>query len=207
MFRTIPAGYTSFEHVLRPEVDPGPEATFVCAHEFKLVGGEGGYLGLVTRDDALGMGRSAVLAIWEAVGADGPGAVTMGGDRPGWTCRVPYPWEEGRAYAMQVWTGEPGWWSAVVRDESTGIETPIGNIQVPPGWRRLASWSMMLMEYGGELSRCHDLPPARVTFSAPTADDGTVEPQRHESSLGPGTCDSSRVEDVPGGVRHEMGLA
>src|SRR5947209_1077662 len=43
IFRTIPAGYRSFEHVVVPEVEPGPGGAYLWAHEFKLVGGEGGF--------------------------------------------------------------------------------------------------------------------------------------------------------------------
>lgn len=206
VFRTIPAGYKSFEHTFRPEVDPGPDAPYVWAHEFQLVGGEGGYLGLTSRHEATGSGKAAVLAIWGAVGAEGHGASQLSGERPGLICRVPYPWAQGGTYRMRVWTDDREWWSAAVSDEATGVETMIGRIQVPADWRRLASYSVMWTDFSGGLARCQDLPPSRVVFSEPTADGGTVQVQRRESSLGEGSCESSNAEDVPGGVRHEMGM-
>jgi hypothetical protein len=109
-----------------------------------------------------------------------------------------------------VWTDHPGWWAAGLREaeDDEDEESLIGRIQVPEEWRRLASWSVMWTKYrGGPLARCQDMPPCRVAFSAPTADEGSVQPERHESHVGPGTCEGSRIEAVPGGVRHAMGGA
>ncbi|MDQ4089056.1 MAG: hypothetical protein M3163_01945 [Actinomycetota bacterium] len=148
----------------------------------------------------------AIFSIWDAVSAEGAATGRFGGEGEGWSCRVPYLWEPGRGYGLRVWTVEPGWWAASVRDEVTAVETEIGFIQVPRQWRQLDTWSVMWTEYyGGPLSRCTDLPHSKVVFSIPTAQEGTVEPERSVSRLGDGTCDSSRTEPVPGGVRHEMG--
>jgi hypothetical protein len=181
IYRTMSGGYRSFEHVIVPEVDPGSRAPYLWAHEFSFLGGEGGYLGL----------ESEGAAVFSIEGAS--------------TCRIPCPWEVGRAYGLQVWTEGGGWWSAAVR-EGEGPQSLIGRIQVPEGWRRLASTSTMSTEYrGGPLARCADLPPSRVTFSAPTADGGTVSPVRHEIRLGPGSCEGSTVEVTATGVRHVTG--
>jgi hypothetical protein len=192
IFRTMSGGYRSFEHVIVPEVDPGPRAAYLWAHEFSFLGGDRGYLGLQAETEGGGDGaeRTAVFSIQGAQ-----------------TCRIPYPWQVGRAYEMQVWTDAGGWWSAAVR-EGDGPHAVIGRIQAPGEWRRLASTSVMSTEYrGGPLARCADLPPSRVTFSVPTADGGTVSPVRHESRLGAGTCRGSSVEVTPDGVRHVMGGA
>jgi hypothetical protein len=189
IYRTIPAGYTTFEHVVRPEVDPGAGAAYLWFHQFHLVGGEGGYLGLQTDGD--GAGKVAVFSISNSLSSP---------------CRIHFAWETGRAYRMRVWTDDAGTWSAAVADERGGGENIIGHIRVPPGWRRLGSWSVMSTEYrGGALTRCQDLRLSQVVFSEPTADKGTVKPQRQVNRVGPGTCEGSSVEDVPGGVRHTMG--
>lgn len=193
IYRTVPAGYRSFEQVVYPEIDPGPAGAYLWAYEFKFVGGEAGYIGLQT--DGAPEGRSALFA------------VSNGRDMAA-TQRTPFPWVTGGAYRLRVWTDDGGWWFGAVRDEYSGIEAPIGNFQTPPGWLRLASWSMTTVEYRGRvLSRCADLRPVQVSFSVPTADDGTVEPQVHQSRVGEGTCEGASVEDVPGGVRHAIGLA
>jgi len=182
-------------HLLVPEVDSGPDNTYLWAHRFRFVGGQSGLIGL--------WGQTAVFTVSEALGAEGAGASRSA---EGWTCRVTHPWAPGRAYGFRVWTVEPGWWAASVTDEATAAETEIGFILVPPDWRQLDTPSVMSTEYqGAPLASCADLPHCRVVFSAPTADDGATAPERMHSGLGEGTCDSSRVEHVPGGVRHEIG--
>ncbi len=181
IYRTVSGGYSSFEHVLVVEVDPGSRAAYLWAHRFTLLGGQGGYVGLETEGNA----------VFSVTGAG--------------TCRVPCPCKAGRSYDLQVWTEDRGSWAAAVR-EGTGPPTLIGRVQVPDDWRRLASTSEMSTEYrGGPLARCADLPPSRVTFFPPTADEGTVSPVRHEIRLGPGTCDGSTVEVTRDGVRHVIG--
>ena len=147
-------------------------------------------------------GGMAVFSVLDAVGAAGPGASrSIDG---GWSCQVPYPWRAGRRYQLRVGVVEPGWWGASVADDSA--ETEVGFIQVPPDWRQLDTPSLMMTEYrGSPLASCAEVPHSRVVFSAPTADDGSTAPERMHSVLGDGTCDCSRAESVPGGVRHEIG--
>ena len=191
-----------------PEIDPGPGSTYYWAHQFGLVGGKGGYLGLQTDGQRFdgSVGKTAIFSIAEAVSAEGVAAGRLGSQDEGLSCRVPYQWEAGRGYRLRVWTVEPGWWAASVRDEVTCADTEIGFIRVPGDWRQLDTWSVMWTEYyGGPLGSCSDLSHSRVVFGTPTADKGAVEPQRTVNRLGDGTCDSSAIEHVRGGVRHEMG--
>jgi hypothetical protein len=107
---------------------------------------------------------------------------------------------------MRLWSDAPGWWSAVVSDLAVGTETVIGRIRVPDAWRQLGGLSVTATRYrDGPVARCDALAPSRVAFKEPTANAGRVQPLRHENHLGPGTCDNSRVGDVRGGVRHEIG--
>ena len=113
----------------------------------------------------------------------------------------------GRAYRLAVWTPGDSWWVASVSDEVGGDEHEIGRIRVPEQWHRLDTWSVMWTEYyGGPLRSCADLPYSRVVFGTPTADRGTVSPARSASRIGAGTCATSRIEPLPSGVRHEMGI-
>lgn len=203
------AGYSSFEHVLLIETDPGPESAYFWAHQFVLLGGTGGYLGLQTRGSAEGVtGRIAIFSIWDAVAALGSTTVRFTGEGEGWSCRIAYPWEVGRRYRLRLANPEPGWWVASVRDDTTGVGAEIGRIQVPPHWQRLDSWSVMWTEwYGQPLVRCEDLPHASVVFHTPAADDGRVSPQRCDDHLATGsTCDNSRLERLPEGSRQRMGV-
>lgn len=198
VFRTTPAGYASFEHVVVVETGPGSDGPYVWAHEFSFVGGEGGCIGLQqTQDQASGggAGRFALLSIRGVPGATS--GVASG-------CRIPMAWEPGRRYRLRVWTDQEGSWSAAVGEDGAG-ESLIGRLRVPDEWRRLASSSVMWTKYqGGAPARCADLPPARALFSTPTADGGTVRPERHESHLGEGNCEGSRVEAATDGVRHVL---
>jgi hypothetical protein len=207
--RTLLAGYKSFEHVLVPEVDPGPDSMFFWAHQFRLIGGEGGYLGLQTKGNRVdgSLGKMAIFSIWDAVEAAGPGTTRFSGEGEGWSCRIPYMWQPGRAYALKVSAIGGGWWEAKVRDETTGVISQIGGIRVPEHWRNLDSWSIMWTEYyGPQLERCSDLAYSSVVFGTPLANDGEVKPAGSHSHLGDGTCEISDVQPVAQGVRHQMGM-
>ena len=207
--RTLLAGYKSFEHVLVPEIDPGPDTTYFWAHQFRLIGGEGGYVGLQTKGNRAdgSLGKMAIFSIWDAEEADGPGTVRFSGEGEGWSCRIPYQWQAGRAYGLKVFTPGGGWWGAKVRDETTGAVSELGGIRVPQHWRGLDTWSVMWTEYyGPPLNSCSDLAYSSVIFGTPTADDGEVKPAGSHSHLGEGTCQTSHVEQLADGVRHQMGL-
>lgn len=203
------AGYSSFEHVLLVEVDPGPESAYFWAHQFVLIGGTGGYLGLQTKGRANGTwGRIAIFSIWDAVAARGGAPVRFSGEGAGWSCRIMYPWEIGRRYRLRIATHDRSWWAASVRDEVTGVETEVGHIEVPHHWQRLDGWSVMWTEwYGGPLARCKDLPHSSVVFHTPSADDGRVVPDGSNDHLATGTtCDNSLVERLAEGSRQRMGV-
>lgn len=206
--RTIAAGYSSFEHAFVPETDPGPDSTYFWAHQFKLVEGEGGYLGLQTRGDRAdgSRGKTAIFSVWGALGAEGPGTVRFTGEGEGWSCRIPYEWQAGRIYRLYLYSSEASWWEASVLDEETEVESWIGAIRVPDGWRGLDAWSVMWTEYYGQpVGDCADLAHSRVVFGTPIAD-GAVTPQGSNNRIGDqGTCANSRVEGVDGGVLHQMG--
>jgi hypothetical protein len=207
--RTLQAGYKSFEHTVTPEVDSGPESSYFWAHQFRLIGGEGGYLGLQTNGHRVdgSVGRMAIFSIWEAEEAEGPGTTRFGGEGSGWSCRIPYLWQAGRTYGMRLSTPGGGWWAAAVRDEATGEVREIGAIRVPGHWRNLDSWSVMWTEYyGPALNSCSDLPLSSVVFGTPTAEGGDVKPAGSHSHIGEGTCETSHIEPLAGGVRHQMGL-
>lgn len=207
--RTLLAGYRSFEHVLVPEIDPGPDSMYFWAHQFRLIGGEGGYLGLQTKGNRAdgSLGKMAIFSIWDAVEAAGPGTIRFSGEGEGWSCRIPYLWQPGRAYALKVAAIGGNWWEAKVRDEVTGVISQIGGIRVPEHWRLLDSWSIMWTEYyGPPLERCSDLAYSSVIFGTPLANDGEAKPAGSHSHLGEGTCATSDIQTVAQGVRHQMGI-
>ena len=212
-------GYTALEHVLVPEVDPGPDSMYFWAHQFRTLSGEGGYIGLQTKGNRAdgSLGKMAIFSFWDTLGAEGPGVVRFGGEGVGWSCRIPYYWEPGRAYRLRVELverdGGEAWWQGSVGDLDSGeAMQEFGCICAPAGWGGLGTWSIMWTEYyGPALARCSDLDYSKVTFSTPMAETGTgtggVAPSRWRDHLGDGPCDTSRITRVGSGVRHEMGLA
>ncbi len=201
-------GYSSFEHTLVVEVDPGPGASYFWAHQFGLIGGAGGYVGLQTKGKpADTVGRAALFSIWDAVAAKGKHPHRFTEEGVGWSCGILYPWEVGRPYRLRVQNAERAWWAASVVDELTGAETEIGWIQVPDRWHRLGDWSVMWTEwYGGPLARCSDLPHASALFRTPIADDSVVPQRAHDHLATGATCDNARVERVAEGSRQQMGI-
>lgn len=200
-------GYRDLVHELTPESDPGPGSCYFWAHQFRTAGGEGGYLGLQTwgnRADGT-LGKMAIFSFWEALEADGPGTVRFSGEGVGWSCRIPLRWEAGRSYRLEVAlvAAEPDgdWWAASVGGEE------FGRIRVPGGWGGMGEWSVMWTEYyGPPLGACADLAYARARFGEPRAQGGAVRPLRSQSHVGEGDCHTTRITEVAGGVRQEMGV-
>ncbi|MEA2716895.1 MAG: hypothetical protein QOI99_1212 [Actinomycetota bacterium] len=160
------------------------------------------------------LGKMAIFSIWEALAAEGRGTVAFAGEGEGWSCRIPYLWQAGRAYRLRVaaTNGRPGWWDASVTDVAGGTTESIGRIRVPDPWGGLDTWSVMWTEYyGGAITRCEELAHSRVVFGIPAADDGAVSPDTHHNHYNDGTCDTSNIEMVEDGVvgtgvRHEIGI-
>lgn len=166
-----------------PEVDPGPHSTYTWAHRFKLVEGASGYVGLHTD----GTAKRAVFVL-----AD---------QRSG----IPFDWRTGGRYALRIAAEETSRWMATVRDLASDTETIIGRMEVPADWRWLGSPSLTSTEYCGDpLPSCNHLPHASTVFWTPLTNDGSV-PGMSQSTLGPGTCNGSRFDSFPDGVRHEIG--
>lgn len=201
-------GFSAVEHVLTPEVDPGPESTYFWAHQFRTEAGEGGYIGLQTKGNRAdgSLGKMAIFSFWDTLGAEGPGVVRFGGEGVGWSVRIPFYWEAGQSYRLRIEVvdadDEVLTWAGSVAGEE------FGRIRAPAAWGRLGPWSIMWTEYyGGPLARCSDLAYSKVIFSEPEADGAQkTRPHRSNDHLGDGNCKGSQVTRVPDGVRHEMGI-
>lgn len=200
-------GFSELVHDLTPETDPGDRSCFFWAHQFRTVGGEGGYVGLQTwgnRADG-SLGKMAIFSLWDALGGEGPGVVPFSGEGRGWSCRIPLAWSAGRRYRLRVWLagrdGDEAWWAASV----DGAE--FGRIRLPAAWGGMGRWSVMWTEYyGPPLHDCAELGHARAVFGEPRADAGLVRPVSSRSHVGEGDCHTTRITEVDGGVRQEMGI-
>jgi len=230
---SAPRGYGRFDWDLCPQSDPSPVGYF-WSHQFWLVGGEAGYVGLQTMGSEP-TGKIAIFSIWQAVGAEGPAYVApFSGEGSGYSVRIPFEWRVGQVYRLAVGEaggpGDPGAASGVGDVGATGTRgepgpagggrwtawvgaagdpTPlvIGTITVPRRWGGLRDQSVMWTErYAGRLASCADLGHAVARFSTPLADGGRVRPVGHRNHLGaPPGCPGSSVTDEPEGVVHVMG--
>jgi hypothetical protein len=210
-FPPTAAGYDDLGWDVTIRVDPSPDGYF-WSHQFGLVGGEQGYVGLQTHNAELG-GPIAIFSIWSALDSVGPGwAGPFGGEGTGRTARIPYRWRTDVGYHLSVErdrsVGAATWWHATVRDPTTGVASPIGAIRVPDHWGGITPSTVMWTErYSGPMRRCTDLRHAVADFTSPTTDGGRVVPVRlHDHLADPVTCANSAISTVPGGSRHEMGV-
>jgi uncharacterized protein DUF3472 len=194
------AGYDSFEWELTPRSDPSPDGYF-WSHQFWLVGGEAGYLGLQTMGSEP-RGKIAIFSIWNALAADGPAFVSrFAGEGEGYSVRIPFAWEVGSTYELRVTGSGGGRWEAFVDDRL------IGRIRVPARWRGLRDFSVMWTErYAGPVASCADIAHSVARFGVPTANGGLIVPvQRVHHLARPRGCPGSSAYDEPGGVVHVLG--
>jgi hypothetical protein len=219
-----PRGYTRFDWELCPQTDPSPVGYF-WSHQFWLVGGEAGYVGLQTQGSEP-TGKIAIFSIWQATGANGPSYVApFSGEGSGFSVRIPFEWRVGEVCRLAVGVaedpgadgvsgvaGDPGAggrgrWTAWVAHEGESTPQMIGTVTVPGRWGGLRDQSVMWTErYAGVLASCVDLGHAVARFSTPVADGGLVRPVAHHNHLGvPPGCPGSSVIDGPDGVVHVMG--
>jgi hypothetical protein len=211
-FPPRPAGYDELGWDLTIRTDPSPDGYF-WSHQFGLLGGEQGYVGLQTHNAGLG-GPIAIFSIWQALDSVGPAwAGPFGGEGTGRTARIPYRWRTDVTYHLSVERGgstaDGSWWQATVADTGTGRADPIGAILVPADWGGIGSATVMWTErYAGPMRRCSDLRHAVADFTVPTADRGEVPAvQLHDHLAEPVTCPNSAISSIEGGSRHEMGTA
>jgi hypothetical protein len=194
------SGYGRFEWTLTPRTDPSPDGYF-WSHQFWLLGGEAGYVGLQTMGSEP-TGKIAIFSIWHAVDAAGPVFVSrFTGEGEGWSVRIPFEWDVGGTYELAVTNAGGARWTATVDSRV------IGDIEVPARWLGLRDASVMWTErYAGPTSSCADLAYSVARFGVPTADGGTVAPTGHRNHLAaPPGCPGSSITDEDGGVVHVVG--
>lgn len=210
-------GFYNFDIFLTIDVSPGVEGYYFWAHQFHFNQGNGGYIGLQTNGSIQSqqVGKMAIFSIWDALGAE-PGAGASSeqftGEGEGWSCRIPYEWEEGRTYRLRIWelccAHEPWkdeWWAAWIMDTSTNQETFIGKIKVPAFWQWLDENSVAWVEYYGQVNGCDYIPYANACFKQPSADDGSFIPEKLTTEIGT-TCTNASITPLENqGVTFETG--
>ncbi len=211
-------GFDSLEHSLTIESVTN-DAPYFWSHQFRFGDGDGGYMGLQSHGNRVNgsVGKTVIFSIFSAGIAATPGSCSVeqagfdGYNTSGSSCRVAYEWVQGRKYTMR--TARLGsdsngtWWGGWIMDTTTGVETFIAQIQVPPIWKGISYWSVMWTEYfGAQPATCDQLAYSRVKFYPPTANSRTISPTSTSNSLSQGTtCTNSKITNTTDGVIQEMG--
>ena len=213
--QTSGSDFYNFDILLTIDVDPGVQSAYYWAHQFHFKNGDGGYMGLQTNGCMQGewVGKMAIFSIWDALAAEpGPEALSeeFTGEGEGWSCRKKYNWMEGHTYCLRIYLSEIDeqeneWWSAWIIDTSTSQETLIGKIKVPNSWQWLDDYSVVWVEYYGQVNGCNSLSYAKARFEEPTADNGSFIPQNYTSEPGT-TCPNASITLLENqGVMFETG--
>lgn len=211
-------GFNSLKHQLTIDAVT-PNAPYFWSHQFQFIGGDGGYIGLQSQGNRVNgsVGKTAIFSVFGAGLAATPGNCVVeqagfdGYNTSGSSCRIPYEWVQGRAYRLrtvkQTADSSGTWWAGYVQDTSTGAETLIGQIKLPPSWKGHGAWSVMWTEYfGAKPATCADLPYSKVRFTKPWANAGTIRPVSTSNYLTETSeCKSSTITNGVDEVTHQMG--
>jgi len=211
-------GYSSLEHDLTVYQYESPSSYF-WSHQFKFVGGDGGYIGLQSTNIPTGNGKykkQAIFSIFSAGIAAQPSYCKVeksgfdGYNTSGSSCIVSFDWVKGRKYhlktALSSSDSTGNWWSGWVIDTTTGAKTLIGTIKTPKSWTGFGDWSVMWTEnYYSTATTCGSIPYSQVRFSTPLAN-GSIKPVSGSQSLSEKyECSNSKSISGSNGVVQEVG--
>jgi hypothetical protein len=211
------SGYSILEHDLTVNSIKEPSSYF-WAHQFKFIGGDGGYIGLQSTSvpDGKNYKRQAIFSIFGAgIAAKQPYCKVEksgfdGYNTSGTSCIITYNWIKNHVYHLKtsrVASDASGtWWSGWVVDKNTGSQTLIGTIKVPGKWRGFGNWSVMWTEnYYSTAPTCGHIPYSNVRFSNPVAN-GYIKPVSASQSLSKlFECTNSIIKSGVSGVVQEVG--
>ena len=172
---TVPAvagGYSNMSADVRVTREPGTSGNTFWATQFIYADGEGGYIGMQQND---GSTKLAIFSIWNSSGwpsAFNANCSFFGGEGVGVSCKMNYPWVQGRKYRFSVRkissnaTSET--WAGEVTDLSTGVTQTIGQIQQAVKSAGLSSLSQFVENFtqgAAQYSSCSQVPAAVGVFS------------------------------------------
>ncbi|HSX43726.1 MAG TPA: DUF3472 domain-containing protein [Candidatus Saccharimonadales bacterium] len=204
------AGYTNVEHDLKVNYVT-TRATYFWAHQinFASSGGKGGgYFGMQSGSSST-QDRVVLFALWDTTRAKGTSCSPFGNEGVGMHCGVSYNWVSGRTYHFRLaklsQDANGIWWRATVKDTVTGAITIIGDIENPPGWGGLGTFSGMWTEYfAGSVPTCNDLPYSNAEITNVRMND-TVKATTIYNHKSATDCTNSKITTITSGVREEMG--
>lgn len=210
-----PSGYTQMDTDITPVVDGSPDGYYFSAY-YWFAGdypATGGYLGLQTNGDQP-TGKIAIFSLWGATSSTGPGyngSGTEAGEEY-YTSRISYAWTVNTTYDLRIYlvsnaSGSETWRGSVI-NESTGVQSWIGNIVVPSHRGNLYDISSTFHErYSGATASCTDMHESEVKFTNLTANGGPIQTSSHENVQPTGSACSGyfATENIAGGIETIIG--
>lgn len=130
------------------------------------------------------------------------------------TIHARFPWRSCHIYRMRVAPESEDdagnrWYGAWINDVTDGTETLLGRVLLPPDVGRFSAFSVSRttpIDFGTPAS-CSAHSPVSATFGTPRSPDGSVIASAYSNRFAePPRCGNSRFAEVPGGVRHELGI-
>jgi hypothetical protein len=201
-------GYSTMNHQLTVEAVT-QDAPYFWAHQFGIVSGEGGYIGLQSggyRKNGT-IGKSAVFSIFGA-GIEGTAEACNveqadfdGGPGAGTSCIIPFEWVLGHKYDLKIVKGATTSngivWTGTIVDTVTSEETKIADIKVPLTWKGMGDASYLWSEYfGPTITDCTTQPYSKVRYGIPLADT-TIKPSTVTNTLPSNTdCKGARHSNI-----------
>ena len=174
-------------------------------------GNSGGYMGLQTdgtRFDG-SKGDTAIFSIWGARKSEGAGCGKFGGEGTGMSCRAAFPIIAGRWYRLRTWKlreeAQGVWWGGWVLDETTGVETHLGNLLAGRGQSTLSGHANFSEYYGSPVASPQMVPKSIVLWSTPSADETAPGKYRFTSTFEKGTKAKGTTGSVTNAGRIDTG--
>ncbi len=174
-------GLWNVDGAIGVEQFPGDASKYFWGWFYNFDNGDGTYIGLQTT----GGPRMAIFSIWNAVGADGPGCATFGGEGDGWSCRIGFNFEPGHLYRTRIRHLWGDWWGGSIIDANTLQEHYIGSIRTRSGISGIQGWADAFTEYYGDDVPCSDIGIAGAWFERPLANGESLAGTAVSHDVGP----------------------
>jgi hypothetical protein len=214
-FPASSSGYNQLDTNITPIVDGSPDGYYFSS-EFYFTGdtsGYGGYLGLQT-EGTIPTGKIAIFSIWGATSSSGPGYNSSGTEveQTYYTSRIQYNWNVNHTYKTDVillsQSSGSETWAATITDQSTGVQSLIGDIVTPSSMGSFSNEVVTFHErYSGSTASCSDMQESEVEFTNLSFNNGSVIPTSHSNVQPSGSACAGlfTTQDIPGGIETIIG--
>lgn len=172
---TVPAvagGYATLSADVRVTREPGADGNTFWSTQFFYGDGTGGYIGMQQND---GSRKLVIFSIWNASGwpsAYNANCSNFGGEGVGVSCKMAYPWVQGKKYRFSLRkTASDAFsetWAGEVTDVAAGTTQTIGQIQQgvkSTGLTGLSQFVENFTQGAQQYASCSQVPAAVAIFS------------------------------------------